>query len=74
MPFGCGVNFTGVDAAASVCDVTAIIGWLNVTLSSGASGTAPSGIQRRTLRSLPASFATGGSNEDGGGGNLPLIV
>jgi hypothetical protein len=30
--------------AASACEVTAIIGWLNVTVSSGASGTCPSGM------------------------------
>jgi hypothetical protein len=71
---GCGVSFTGVVADASVCDVTAIIGWLNVTLSSGASGTLPSGIQRTTRRSWPASLAGGGSSDDGGGGNAPLIV
>ncbi len=41
---GCGVSTTGVVAAASCCDVTATIGWLNVTLTSGASGTSPSGM------------------------------
>ena len=57
VPFGCGVNFTGVVADASVCDVTAIIGRLNVTLSSGASGTGPSGIQRSTCGSMLLSAA-----------------
>src|SRR5688500_11332348 len=44
LPFGCGASFTGVTPAASPCDVTATIGWLNVTESSGASGTCPSGM------------------------------
>ena len=44
LPRGCGDSATGVAAAASVCEVTATIGWLNVTLSWGASGTAPSGM------------------------------
>jgi len=47
-PGGCGDTRTGVAAAASACDVTATIGWLNVTLSSGASGTLPSGMVRTT--------------------------
>src|SRR5204862_247554 len=38
-PFGVGVSFTGCTPAASPCEVTATIGWLNVTLSSGAIGT-----------------------------------
>src|SRR4030095_8526505 len=75
LPGGCGVSFTGVVAEASACDVTAIIGWLNVTLSSGASGTAPSGIHRNTRSSLPASADGGGSSDDdGGGGNAAVIV
>ena len=43
-PFGVGVSFTGVVVAASSCDVTATIGELNVTESSGAIGTLPSGM------------------------------
>src|SRR6185503_2843231 len=74
LPRGSGVSLTGVTAAASFCEVTATIGWLNVTLSSGASGTLPSGIVRRTWRSLPASLAAGGSSDDGGAGNALLIV
>ena len=74
LPFGCGVSFTGVVPAASPCEVTATIGWLNVTLSSGARGTAPSGIQRSTLRSFPASLLAGGNSDDAGGGNAPVIV
>jgi hypothetical protein len=50
------------------------MGWLNVTLSSGASGTAPSGIHRSTESALPASEAAGGSSDDGGGGNAAVIV
>src|SRR5262245_13100277 len=67
LPLGCGESLTGVVFAASSCDVTATIGALNVTLSSGAIGTSPSGIQRSTLRSLPVSlFVAGGSSDDGG--------
>src|SRR6185503_9727209 len=74
-PFGSGVSFTGVTAAASSCDVTATIGWLNVTDSSGASGTSPSGIQRKTFKSLLASIGfAGGRFVDAGGGNDPLIT
>ena len=61
-------------AAASPCDVTATIGCENVTESSGASGTGPSGIQRTTRRSWPASLALGGNSDDGGAGNVELIV
>src|ERR1041384_8128555 len=74
LPGGCGVSLTGVVCAASLCEVTATIGWLNVTLSSGASGTLPSGMKRTTCRSLPASLAAGGSSDDGGAGNGVLIV
>ena len=35
-PFGVGVSITGTIAAASSCEVTPTIGWLNVTESSGA--------------------------------------
>src|SRR5262249_46035777 len=73
-PFGFGDSLTGVVADASACDVTAIIGWLNVTLSSGAIGTAPSGMQRSTCKPLPASVGFGGRSDDAGGGNTPAIV
>src|SRR2546430_15275249 len=52
-PLGCGESFTGVVAAASPCEVTATLGWLNVTASSGASGTPPSGLYRSTRRPPP---------------------
>ncbi len=74
-PGGCGVSFTGCTFAASSCDVTATIAWLNVTCSCGASGTSPSGAHRKTVRSLPLSFVVGGAALLlGGGGKLPLIV
>jgi hypothetical protein len=44
LPLGCGVSFTGCTPAASPCEVTATIGWLNVMLISGATGTLPSGM------------------------------
>src|SRR3954447_7953385 len=75
LPGGCGETWTGATCAASSCDVTATIGWLNVTLSSGASGTLPSGIHRSTLRSLSLSIVVaGGSSVDAGGGKLALIA
>ena len=74
VPFGVGTSFTGTLAAASSCDVTATIGCENVTLSSGAYGTLPSGMNRSTRRSFPASLLAGGRSDDGGGGNAPLIV
>ena len=40
LPGGCGVSFTGTFAAASSCEVNATIGCENVTLNSGAIGTA----------------------------------
>jgi hypothetical protein len=74
LPLGCGVSFTGVVFAASSCDVTATIGCENVTESSGASGTSPSGIQRRTVSSLFAVDGVGGSSVEAGAGKLSLIV
>jgi len=44
LPGGVGVSVAGCTPAASSCEVTATIGWLNVIDSSGASGTLPSGM------------------------------
>lgn len=44
LPGGVGVSLTGWTLEASPCEVTATMGCENVTDSSGASGTAPSGM------------------------------
>ena len=43
-------------------------------LSSGASGTSPSGIQRSTLNPLAAAVAVGGARSTGGPGNVAVIT
>jgi hypothetical protein len=44
LPAGVGVSLTGWTCAASPCEVTATIACEKVTVSSGASGTLPSGM------------------------------
>src|SRR5687768_770670 len=74
-PFGVGDSLTGTPCATvSACELTATIGWLKVIARCGATGTSPSGANRTTLSSVPATCAAGGFFEVGGGGKLPLMT
>ena len=72
-PSGCGESLTGTSAfARSLSPVSATIGWLNVTLRLGATGTSPSGAYRSTSSTpVATSGAVAGT---GAGGKLCLIV
>ena len=74
LPAGCGESLTGTASFARSCRlVSATIGWLNVTLRYGASGTSPSGWKRKTS-SGPLSGAPTGLTAGAGGGNGSWMV